>query len=330
MELSSVEDLKVDLARTGFRPVYVVLGPEDYLARQAVALLKSSVVPPELRALNYSEFQAPEHSASDFLSVANTFPMMSAYRMVLVEDSDKLEEADRDRVLRYLDQPAKKAVLVLVASDLDRRMVFYRKLRERSCFLEFPRVKGAALERWAADYVRRRGHSMSAASLKKLVDAAGTDLESLSNEVEKLLLYAGEARQIPETAVDDLVQASRQHGIFELTGAVGLRDKPLALKLLANMLDTGEHPLVVTMMMARHFRQILIAHETLGRGGSTREVGSAAQVPGFALDGFLRQVKLIDRDTAARMYLRLAGLDYRFKSSSTDPRVLLEHLICSL
>jgi DNA polymerase-3 subunit delta len=330
VELKSLEELQFELNQHRFQPVYLVLGPEEHLVHQAVALLKNRIVPPAMMAFNYTEFRAPETTASEISSAAGTFPAMAPHRMVLVTEIEELAEAEQRPLLKYLERPAEKTVLVLSGYDMDRRTGFYRALRDGTCVIEFPKLKGYALERWTADFIRSRGYRMSSSALRKMVDIAGSDMQSLANEIEKLLLYAGQHKEIPDSAIDELVQGSRQHGIFELTGALGRKETQAALKLLANILETGEHPFVVVTMMARHFRQILIAKELIVRRRSPRDVASAAQVPAFALDDFMRQVRLIEREDAERMYRKLAQVDFRFKSSTIDQRMILEELILSL
>jgi DNA polymerase III subunit delta len=144
------------------------------------------------------------------------------------------------------------------------------------------------------------------------------------------MLSSGNEKNIPKTAVEDLVRSSRQHGIFELINAIGQRDRGCALRSLANLLSMGEHPLLIVTMMARHCRQILIAKEGLLQGSNPREIASTAQIPSFILDQFLRQARAFDAASVQEMYVRLAGIDRRLKSTSLDGRVMLESLICAL
>ncbi len=332
MQITGIEALKSDLARHGLRPVYALFGPEQYLVRQALVLLKESVVPEGLMQLNYAEFSLPDDPAWEFLAAANTFPMMAPHRMVVVRNVEKIQEEDRNALIGYLNAPAVKTVVVLVGTEIDRRTVLYRTVRDSACAVEFPPLRGEALKHWAGNYVRQSGHTISPACLDKVIELAGSSLETVVHEVDKLLLYAGKSKEVPPGAVDDLVQGSRQHRIFELTDALGARNKPLALKILANLLDADESPIGVAAMMARHFRQILIARDVLEEGRRPQEAADAAQVPAYPniRDAFLRHLRLMDGKTAARLYGELAALDRRFKSSAGDPRMLLEKLICSL
>ena len=83
-------------------------------------------------------------------------------------------------------------------------------------------------------------------------------------------------------------------------------------------------------MMARHCRQIFIAKEGILKGDAAREISSAAQIPPFLLDQFLRQARTADASSVQEMYVRLAAIDKLLKSSSLDGRMMLESLICAL
>jgi DNA polymerase III delta subunit len=95
-------------------------------------------------------------------------------------------------------------------------------------------------------------------------------------------------------------------------------------------MDMGEHPLGVVNMMARHCRQILIAKEYLLQRKTKQEIMRAAQIPPFFLEQFLRQARAADTAVVQEMYIRLADIDRRIKSSSGEGRRLLENLICAL
>ncbi len=298
--------------------------------RQAIKLFRNKVIQPEALAFNYAEFNAKGSSIAEILAVANTFPMMAPQRLVTVRGVGSTPESEQAALLAYMERPAARCVLILEAENLDQRTAFCRKLKERACIIDCVKLKAPALERWASEFVRAQGYRLSTAALNKLVALAGADQETLRAEIEKLMIYAGTAKSIPDQAVESLVQASRQRGIFDLTDALGKRDRRNALILLDNLLESGEPPLVILTMMARHFRQMLIAKEMLGQGRTAREIAGEAQIPGFIAEEFLRQVRSFDLATIRRMHVRVADVDHRFKSTGADERMLLESLIHSL
>lgn len=322
--------LKRELEQGTIRPAYVLLGPEELAQREALALLKKHVLTPEALALNYSEFSAQDVSCRRIIEAAATLPMMSRHRMVVVTELEKMKEDQRAEMIEFLGRHGDRNVLVFTSSELDKRTTFFRSLKDRTCLLEFPKLKQYDLERRSEEIFRSQGLRVSQASVRKLVDLAGSDLQTLKNEIEKIALFCSDKNTVPDAAVDALVRASRQHTVFELTGALGRRERKRALSLLGNLLEAGESPIMIVNLCARHFRQILIAKDLLHRSAPKSAISTAAQVPAFALDEFLAQVGAMDLKTAEVMYQRLALADQRFKSSSVDERMVLEKLICAL
>ena len=324
------EELDRQLKQKKIHAVYALVGPEEYLRRQCLIRLKAALLEESAFDFNWEEFTGGRVPAERILGVLRTLPVMSPRRAVLVSRAEDLTQADQEVLASYMARPNPRSTLILTADEADRRSAWYRALKEHAQLVEFPKVKGYALTAWAGDYIRAKGKAVSAATLKKLVDLAGSDLQSLACEIEKLLLYVGDERVIPPRAVEELVHGSRQHSIFELTGALGRRDRAAALRLLGNLLDSGEYPLAVLAMIARHFRQILIAKEMMREGRSAAEIGQVAQIPAFMLDDFLRQARAFDQAIAERIFARIAEIDLKMKSTGADERGLLVRLICSL
>jgi DNA polymerase III subunit delta len=330
MALLTQAEFDQEIKKGVFRMVYFLHGPEEFLRRQALNLLRRSVLTGETFSFNYAEFSLRTASIMEVLGSAQTFPFGSPWRLVIAGDLEALPPDGQNDLAAYLDRPFHKAVLVLHAAELDRRTSFYKALREKTCVVEFPALKGAALQKWTAEYIRSRKLRMSAQSLRKLVELAGADLQSIAGEVEKLCLYAGEETSIPDSVVEELLLTSRQRGIFELTGAIGRKDRRAALMLLANLMESGEAPLSILAMIARHYRQLFVAKDLLEAGKPLGEIASAAQIPPFVLDEFVRQARTTDWQTARKTYTRLADIDNRIKSSRAEPRTILEEFICSL
>jgi DNA polymerase-3 subunit delta len=327
MIVQTLEELEKDLA-AAIRPVYLVLGPEEYHCDQALAILKSRITTPGAADFDCSAFTAGSSRVAEILEAANIYPMLSPRRLVVIEDVGKFKDAEAETLLEGLASISRRSTVILTAIELDKRKKFYKAFQKDFCLCEFPRLKGPALARWADDFVRKNGYRISAGALKRVVDVAGSDLRTLASEFEKLMLYAGAEKIIPDAVIEDLVRVSRQQSIFDLTNAVGRRDRGGALRSLGNLLGMGEHPLVIVTMLARHCRQTLMAIEGLRERRNPRDIASAAQIPSFTIDQFLAEARAANPDTVKDMYIRLAEIDRQLKSSSLDGRALLECLIC--
>ena len=330
MILQTFEAFEKDLKVTSKRSYYLITGSEQYLCRLAVDLVRSTLLNSDDASFDSSYFSAADASIEIIFETANTYPMLLKRRLVFVTDLEKLPEREHEKLLERLEQLPLHTLLILVAAELDRRKKLYKTMQSKGCIVEFSKLKGVELERWVEAFAHRRGYRLLPRMTKKIIHMVGSDLQALVAELEKLFLFTEQKGQIPEEAIDDLVQNSRQHGIFELIDAIGSRNRASALLSLANLLGMGEYPLFIVTMMARHSRQILVAKECIQRGMNSRETGKAAQIPPFILDKFIRQAKAIDTETVKRMHRGLHEIDRRMKSSSVDACTLLEVFICNL
>jgi DNA polymerase-3 subunit delta len=292
-------------------------------------MLKKKALSPESMAFDYSEFAGAEADASRIMEAAGTFPMVGKRRLVLVTEADQLNEKEQEKLIDSLKDLSPRSTLILLAEDIDRRKRFYKSLHESGCIVELQKLKGFALEQWAESFVRRAGYRVSPDALRSVIELAGPDLQPLAMELEKLLLYAGKEKTVPDSAIADLVLRSRQHTVFELLDTLAKRDRNGALKLLANLMESGEDPLGIVAMLARQCRQVLIAKECILQRKSAQETARITQTPPYFVDKLLRQARSADASVIRQMYLRLAEADRRVKTSTGDVRILLEKLVCT-
>ncbi len=330
MPAITLEILKEQLKDGDLRPVYLLLGPEVFLRDRAAKMIRKAVVPAEALGFDYAEFQGTTASMSQVIKAANTFPMLSKTRLVMVTDINAAPADEHEPLLEYLERPARRGVLVLVAEDLDKRTVLAKRLLEKAWVIEFPLLRDYALKAWANEYIRYSGCQISPGALDRLIALSGSELMPLANEIDKLILYVGDAKTIPDSVVNELLVASHQNKLYELTDAIGRKDRKEALRLLTNILESGEPPLVVLSALARHFRQVLIAREALDSGLDARTAAASAQADPRWADRLARTARSVDPANARLMCLRSAEADRRIKSTGLDEKLILESLIHSL
>ncbi len=330
MEIRGLEELEHELKQGVVRHVYLFTGPEQYLRRLAEEHILSRALAPESQAFNFSEFSLASHPIDEALKAADTFPLASSFRLVILRNLESLAQDQEEALLNYLKRPSKKTVLVLVAESIDRRTTLYRQLKERHCVVDFQSPKPATFERWAEQLLRKRGYRISQTALKKLITLAGSDFQTLLGELEKLTLYAGSDKSIPDSALDELVRESTEHDAFELTEAMGRRDAKAALCVLGSLLEAGEAPLKIVGAIVWNFRNLLMVQELLALGKNTSQILAVLHLHPYALEKLERQARVLDNRTVRKLYGRLAAADLQLKSSGNDERMVLENLICSL
>jgi DNA polymerase III subunit delta len=128
--------------------------------------------------------------------------------------------------------------LLISAGKVDKRKVFYKTLDKLGIVEGFTgwsledKDWASQAERAAQGQIRSAKKRISAEGLSKLVVNVGPNARLLHNEVEKLLLYAGEREQIEAGDVEVIVSRNKQSRAFALGEAFGARDLPRLLRVL--------------------------------------------------------------------------------------------------
>jgi DNA polymerase III subunit delta len=128
--------------------------------------------------------------------------------------------------------------LLLSAGKVDKRRVFYKTVEslgqvEEHAGLSFEdKDWEAQAERYVQRELAARGKQMAPDVLGRFVAAVGPHLRQLSNEVEKLALFAGDRAALTDDDVARLVAQGKHARAFGLGEALGDRDLPGALHAL--------------------------------------------------------------------------------------------------
>ena len=191
----------------------------------------------------------------------------------------------------YLDHPAPRAWVVLLAEgaktrDLAKNPVWGRLQKEEAA-LGFYRLREGELYQWLTREARLLGKNLTLAAAQRLAEMVGDNLAELSQELEKLALFAGPENALTPALVTQLASHSRTYNIFALVEALGAPGFHQRLTSLGQLMDLGEHPAKILTMLARQVRILIRVKEGFGgqSGGTGPEPGCApveGQGPGPA------------------------------------------------
>jgi DNA polymerase-3 subunit delta len=103
--------------------------------------------------------------------------------------------------------------------------------------------------------------SMGQAAYVALYEMTGFDLRVFSSNLEKLISYVGDRREISTADVKSLLQRTKKDPIYELTSALADRKPDSALFFLDSLLSAGIHPLQVFTALINQVRKLLLAKD---------------------------------------------------------------------
>jgi DNA polymerase-3 subunit delta len=330
MSLLTRQDLHRALKQGEIRPLYLLFGAESYLRDLAArALADMSLKGAALREFNETSYSLANTDVQQAIAAAEQLPMMAARRVVEIRDFGKLREADEEALMRYLARPVETSTVIFIADDLDKRRKLSKTLLDACVAVEFAPLSDAELAEWARKRLRELKVQTDDRTLHQLVALVGSDVRTLSNELEKLATAALSSGLISMEMVDTLVGRSRELSNFELADHLIARNRKRALQTLQRLLDDGAEPVMLIGLIGSNYRRLALAKELMAKGAANQEVYRQVGIFGKR-EEFLATARRSDAQTLARSIRRIAAADLAIKTSQATPRLQLELLICEL
>ena len=264
--------------------VYLFYGEDRFARLEAVAALRREHDADGALVNNSVSFDGARLSLAELGAAVAAAPFLGGVRWVRVDGicarfgvprRGGRQLGEWDGLPEVLEQIPATTIRIFVEDELRRGNPMLQLIEPLADTREFARLKQEEALEWLRGEVRRRGLHLTRNAAQTLVERAGGDRGSLTQAVDKLSLYAGDAN-VDETIVEAMVPATRSVSIFNLVDAVAERRLADAMRALDGVRAEGEPEARIIQMLARTYRQIVVTREVIDRGGSNEEIQQAA------------------------------------------------------
>ncbi len=325
-----VTALDKELKSGRVRPVYAMVGPESYLARGSVELVRKTLDGDEFHAPSLTSYTGIEAKAELVINALRTGSLLGGSPLVIIRDADKMPKDTQEALVTYLKNPVESSTLILVAAKLDGRSKMMQLLGKAGVVVDCKPLYENKIPYWINMQVKRGGKVISQEAARFMAEMVGNDLGQLSQAIERVSIYIGDRKAIELADVEQAIAETHQRTIFELTDAVGKRNLSLSLSLLQNLLENGVPPVMIVTMFARHFRILMKAKEVEGRMGDDGGLAKYLGVHPFFMKNYLQQSKNFSNSELRRSFSTLHRCDREIKSSRVVKQRILERAIFKL
>ena len=277
-------------AATKTKSIYLVGGADEFSIKESAAKLADTLAPKKAGEFGLEIIEGSVSNQDEALKVLsrlrealNTVGLFGGGdKLVWLKNTDLLADSPTTRAEAVKDALTELAdllkgglgdgvVLLISAIGCDRRKSLYKtieKTGEVQFFEMLEEGKGDSdeeIEAFIQSKLRADGKTMSAEAVQAFRELVAPNLREIANELEKLFTYVGKRPAIAKEDVRAICSASRQAVIWELTDALGGRHASQAVAALENLLDAGESPIGVLMMLAAQFRLMLLSKDLMQR-----------------------------------------------------------------
>jgi DNA polymerase-3 subunit delta len=271
--------------------------------------------------------EAQEIGLPEFLALARMTPLWGTGQLLVLRQVETYPAKALKAITDYLDHPAARAKVVLLAPSLKARDLpknaVWSRLQKEEAALGFSHLKEGELHQWLTREAQAHGKTLTLAGAQRLVDMVGANLSELASELEKLTLFAGAEKTLTPNLVSQLASHSRTYNIFALVDALGEASAQKRLSALAHLLDLGEPPARILVMLARQLRILLRLKENPA-GSPPEALARTLEVPAWKMKDVMKQAAQFTVPALQNHLRRLHQTDQQLKTSAGNPRLWLE------
>lgn len=295
------------------KPVYFFYGNDAYLIDEAARDIKAAAFEgSSMESLNSHIFYTNAMETDELVNEAMTIPAMSPKRVIVVKGAESLKADQQKALMDYIKDPSPSTCLIFISNAAKAGNSAFFKLLDKSGFLVRKwQKRDGDISRWIVGEVRREGKEITPEASAKLVQIAGKGLGDIKGELEKIILFVGEAKVIEKSDVESAGIDVKEERVFDLTDAIGAKDAARALKVYAKL--TSEAPLMLLGSIARQMRIIMKIKE-LARSGTPRaKLASLAGVYPTYIEKYLESSSRFSAEELAGVFKKLSRVDLELK-----------------
>lgn len=316
------QELEKQLKTGSFLPVYFLYGEEPFLVERAGKRIMELAIDPAMKDFNLNVYYGAECKGTEILDTAQTLPMFSDRRLVVVRQADKLPVATQEGLLPYLANPCPETCLLFLAAKPDLRRKFFTELKKQQGSLEFKKLYDNKLGPFIVSEAQAQGKKIDGAGAEMLAFMVGNNLQELVSQIEKAALYIGNLPVIGVEDVKAIVSQSKEYSAFELARFIGEKNLSKALATLQSMLQNGEEAIMILGALASHFRRIWRIRELLDQKVAPADISKQLKIHQFFLNEQVSQARKYPVPELEALFERLYQGDIGIKTGASSATVL--------
>jgi len=333
-------------------PAHLIYG-DSFLVTQALKELEEQVGPRDVLEANSHRMAGAQRNHAQLRALCSAVPFLAERRLVVVEGLLSLFNSPEGRrrqpttggqadgggsgqgslaawhdLPRYIEKEMPPTtLLVFLEGSVSKGNPLLKELQPLVQVRDLPAPSGEALGRWIRNRASEKGGQITPGAIRLISQMVGSNLWTIDNELEKLVLYAG-GRPIEDGHVRQMVSQAKEASIFVAVDALLEGRTSAALGLIHRLRNEGADFTYIIAMIARQLRLATLAKDLMDRGHKQADVGKRLGLNSdFALKRTGDQARKHSWSSLRWLYGRLTDTDLAVKQGRLDQDLALELLV---
>lgn len=338
MRIASLHAFQRHLAEAApalLAPVYLILTKDSFEAKQALCAISQAFLPEIDIANGFIALDGEGLRLQLLCDSLESGQLFAAHRIIAISQADKLAKPLIEEIQHYLKRPSPLLCLILSASTLLHTTNFYKFLERHGIIFESGQVKEkekeAEIVQWISAHFSNAAKRIAAPAAVHLSRCCGGERAMIYNEMEKLLCYVGERREVTLDDIEAFVTFTPVESIWHLAEALlsgdGIKARRIARQAMASESDF----FAFSRLMRSQFQSLCQIASILARGGSSEAI--LQQFPHLRGNQLQKNIALAQRAGVALLkdaIVKIDAIELKAKNSWGSPYLLVDILLTTL
>ena len=272
------------------------------------------------------KYSLDNDSINDIIEECNTLGLFSLKKIVILESTNAFSSKGKEitELIDYLDNYNKNVILVFKCNldKVDTRKKLYKKVSSVGKVLCLTKDNN-----YLVNLVKELLSDYKMDNINYFLTVVGTDINNITNELNKLMSYKLEDKHITNNDIDSLCITNNDEEIFALTDAIVKNNIKESIRLYNVFLDKNYEVTAMIGLIASQFRFLLQVKLLYNKGLSNDKIASSLGVHPYRVKLAISNSYYYSKELLESYLIKLFELDKKIKLGIIDKNTAFELFI---
>jgi DNA polymerase III subunit delta len=317
---------------------YVLSGSDLFVFSKIQSIFQEKFLADDPSGFNLVKFDCDSNTkASSIMNICEEYPFGSRYKLVIVDNCQKISTDEGEKIKKYLDNPCPTTILVFIQHEAEYgsstgkfnpSRSLKKALSERGIHIAC-QLNHGSVKQWIYSRMEIEGKKIAGSVVDQLISIVGIDMWELHQEITKLCIYSGKRSTITADDVHNLTSARPQSKIFNLNENIGAKNIRKALLVLDELVKEKVVGPQVLAALQNHFSFLYKIRAMVDEGENAESIAKKMHKHPYYIKKSVEQAMNFNLDSFDTAFDLLARADGGIKTGF-DERWVLELTLIQL
>lgn len=273
------------------------------------------------------------NNVSDIVNEASTIGMFSLNKFIVINiDSyfkDKKDIPGINLLEEYFDNYNSNSYLIFICNSdtIDSRKKIVNLIKKNGIVKKIE-ANDSYITDYINGYLKDNGYSINNSDVIYFINRVGSNINNITNELDKLMLYKINDKIITRSDIDLLTVENIDDSIYELVNAILKNDSKKSIKLYYNFINNGMDVNQMIAIVGSQIRLLYQVKRLYNKGKSNEEIANILEFKSvYRVKYLLSDSYYYSEEDLLKYLSKLSTIDEAIKSSNQDGNMLFELFI---